>query len=580
MPKTKISEKHPPKTARATAEVSGYVQDVDRAVMWGRVQFTRHDGTTGERLVPRGELRMHGKIRDVLDPQGVNYFDRDLDRIVAAHTIDSAKVKYGYSDVGWRASRRFGLPGRVIHEDGHDLEIMPIPEDGPLAVYQQHAGDLKAWNEDTVPAIAASSFAAFSVGVAFAGPLLRFSSATEGVTFAFSGEEGVGKTTCCVAAQAVMGNPDRHLLPSWDASRAGVKDLLGDLCDVAWIIDDTSRDSLPAAERLRFWTDVGHAIAGGGKRNVARSYQAQHGATAVRRPAMALTSGEIAPDELAKLTGAPVMGGVKVRFVDIPLPPKADGGAFDLAVKDADPAAITGLAFTAAENLQAALTATYGVAFNPFLDYLESRYEELPDLVRRIESSFVKNVKKARKPNAPALNRRVARKFGLVQAGLYLAIEAGSLDITRVQARRAVRVCYNAAMKRARRDKKARSAQVRILKAVLRDPEQVPRLDRGQDPTRTNLGFRRKLNGAEIGYMRADQIGDALELDEGGVRALVAYLSDRGRLLPGTGGDRTRPVLVAGRPVRHYAFPESFFAKRKKPKPTNKRSTKRARKSG
>jgi hypothetical protein len=544
--------------------VVGYIRDVDRGATWGILRFTRHDGTRGERFLPRGDLRLPGKIRAVLDPEGVNYDKTDLKRIVKAHEIDNAKVTYRYSDLGWRPSGRFGFPGRTIHEDGHDLALMPTDDDTLFGAFQKRAGDLQAWNDDAVPAIAASSFALFAAGVIFAGGLFRFSNNTEGVTFAFSGDEGVGKTSCCVAAQAVMGDPDRHLLPSWDASRTGFKDLLSDVRDFALIIDDTSRDSLPPAERLRFWADIGHAIAGGGKRNVARAYQAQHGPAITRRPTVALTSGEIAPDELARLTGGTVMGGVRVRFINIPVPPKKDGGVFDIAVEGTDAADIGETALVAAETLQAAIAKTHGVAFGPFIDFLETNYADLPHRVRKIEAAFVKAVKNARKGKGSGSNLRIARKFGLVLAGLILAIKAGSLAISPALARQAVHVCFDAAMRRQDRDRVKRTRDARALKEVLRDPEQVPRLKRGQEPKSADLGFRRELNGVEVGFMRADQIGRALNLDDAGVRDLVAHLAKRGKLMPGTGGDRTRPVKVGARQIRHYVFRPAFFAKPKK----------------
>lgn len=546
-----------------TVKVIGYVQDVDRAAMFAKLRFICHDGERRERLLPRGHLRLRGEIREILDPHGVNYGEGDLDRIVSAHTIDSTKVKYGYSQVGWRPSGRFGMPGRVIHENGHELEFMPADDDNPLAAFEERAGDLKSWNEVAVPAIAGSSFAIMSVGVPFGAAVFRFSSTTEGVTFAFSGDSGVGKTSCCVAAQAVMGSPERHLLPSWDGSRAGLKDLLGHVRDFALVIDDTSRDNLPPGQRLQFWADIGHAIAGGGKRNLARSYQAQLGAPVIRRPIVALTSGEISPEELAKLTGETVMGGVRARFIDIPVPPKDEGGAFDLAVKDTLPGDVEATAHAAAQTQQDALADTHGVAFGPFLDYLEAHYSALPRRVRKIEASFVKAVKRARKGDGKAPNLRIARKFGLVLAGLILAIKAGALAITPAAARRAVRVCFDAATRRQDQDQLKRNQDVRALKTVLRDRDRVPLLKTGQRPGKADLGFLRDLNGARVGYMRADQIGDALDLDAAGVRDLVGHLARRRKLLPGTGGDRTRPVKVGDRQIRHYAFPASFFAKPK-----------------
>jgi len=551
------------KRRRHNVEVVGHVHDVDKDAVFARLRLVGYDGRVWTENVSRTLLREKAKLGNFLDPKGVNFDDDDLTRLRADHTIVRSKTERVASLPGWRSSGTdYAWPGRTVRDHGKTLKFHVDPG-GLLAQTQGSRGDLETWLADVCPAVAASNFGIFALGVVFAGPLLRFSKAPEGAFFAFTGDSGAGKTGICMAAQAIMGSPERHLNPSWDLSAAGAKDLLSEVRHFTFIIDDTSRDGLPDRQRLDFLGAVAHALGGGGRRRLAKAYEEKQAAAPVRDPALGLTSGEFSQDELAKLTGGAVRGGVAVRLIDIPVPPPDRGGVFDRAVEGKSRHKVVPAGREAAKRQERVVKRTYGVAFPVYRDHLTANVATLETAVQKIELKFVRKQKK-RRLAASSSDLRIAEKCGLVLAGLELAIAAGVVPFSRAEVSHAVQVVFDAVMSGRDAAKSEVSRQIRQLRRLLQDDAQTPVLKAGETADRA-VAFRKAVDSQKVAYMKPKNLGVALELDAPAVDQLLRELARTGNLRVGADGGFTRPVKLRGKPVRHLVFtPAMLKAKKKK----------------
>jgi hypothetical protein len=520
--------------------------------------MANYDGEIRIELIDRALLRKNAELQAFLDARPINFGEDDIAKLRGAHEIDARKTELVASRSGWRPSgKSFAWPGIII-KDGDRTLSFACEARGLLERNLASRGDLDQWLSDVCPAIAKSSFAIFAQGVVYAAPLQRFSRAPEGALFAFTGKSGSGKTGICVAAQAVMGNPDRQLMPSWDMTEAGARDFLAEVRHFAAIIDDTSRDGRTNAQRLAFSSYLGHILSGGGGKRRAKAYEAAQGPAVAREPALGLTSGEVSPDELAALTGDSVLGGARVRFIDIPVPPPAKGGVFDQIFVGKAGGKTVGAGRRAAKDLERAVEECHGVAFPIYLDHLTSNVDGLEAKVRRIEARFVR-VQEKRRRGASSSDLRIAEKFGLVLAGLEQAIEAGVLPLTHKQAKRSVRLCFKAVMKGQDCQRRLLSRKIRQLRKVLGDPIQAPVMATGPADA-ANVAFRRFENGRYVAYMKLEKLGPLLNLDADGVDRLLREMLRRRRIERGIGDVFTRPVPFPGRrSIPHLVFTDAML---------------------
>jgi hypothetical protein len=157
---------------------------------------------------------------------------------------------------------------------------------------------------------------------------------------------------------------------------------------------------------------------------------------------------------------------------------------------------------------------------------------------------------------------RMARKFALVYAGLCIGRRAKVLPLSKAEVLRAVICCFVAMLDRQHGEIDDLLNQRRRLRVLLRDERKIPKLDRGQTVPAGAQGFRREKDGLEVAYVKGASIAEALELDDEQLPRFVEFLRDRGDFELGSGGQGTRPVKIAGRPVRYYAFKSAFYARR------------------
>jgi hypothetical protein len=534
-----------------------HIHDVDKNRVQAEVRMVNYDGEVQTELIDRALLlKGERELQAYFATRPLTVDKTDLAKLRAAHKLDESNTERVASRPGWRPSgKAFAWPERPIQEKNRTLGFHYEPG-SLLEANSVSRGDLDEWLTVVCPAVAKSSYAIFAQGVVFAGPLLPFSCAPEGALFSFTGESGAGKSGICVAAQAIMGDPDPMLIPSWDLTLAGFTDLISEVRHFTFIIDDTSRDERTEKQRLELTSLVGHQLGGGGRRRLAKAYEKAQGAAPVRSPAFGLTSSEISPDELAALTGGAVLGGARVRFIPVPVPLPSKGGVFDKAVAGLKGRKVLRAGRRAAKEQEKVVRHCHGVAFRPYLDHLTARRPDLDKVVQSVEAAFVRDQEKRGRAKTSS-HLRIAEKFGLVLAALELAIEAGVVPYTRKQVRRAVKVCFRAAVRGQDSQRRFLAKKIRQLRAVLADPSQTPVMAIGPAPG--NAAFRRLENGRHVTLMRQEMLAPRLDLDADGVKQLLKEMLRRKLIEPGINDPYKRPVAFSGRrSIQHLVFTDAM----------------------
>jgi hypothetical protein len=160
--------------------------------------------------------------------------------------------------------------------------------------------------------------------------------------------------------------------------------------------------------------------------------------------------------EIARRIGSK-RSGERVRFLEMVVPPNAQGGIFGAELSGArqkveDPDELIG-------KIESAISENHGVLFDVWVKFLLSNDQSAQ--VRSLVDEFVKMTAGGEN----GLETRIARKFGVMYAAGLIAVEAGLLPWSADWVSKAVRYCYNLA--RSTRDPHAAAVKAG-LKAIAR----------------------------------------------------------------------------------------------------------------
>lgn len=529
-----------------------HLHDLDDEVVTSLLMFHQHDGTLVRKALPRDELAEPKKVNGLLARSGANIAPQTKSDLEPLQTMTAANTRYQRSRPGWVPGGRYAWPLRIHREAGRRVGF----PDGDAA--RRNFGPLFLrkrltflWRGSVGRRALTSSYMIVAIGSVLAGPLMRFSGLQEGFILNFVGPSGTGKSLCLIAAQSIVGRARRSDLWSWDMSTAGLEQLAHLSDDLTLVIDDTERDRTSGAQRAQGQRAAAFMVAGGGRRVRAKTYEQAHGTPKPRQPLIVLSSGERSFAETARAGEEFVTAGATVRSIDVPVPGAAQGGVFDRL-----PAGT--MTTDHAQQLEQAIAREFGSPFQLYLQHLEAAHGDLPERVGSLVSSFVTDWTSSigREPSSSEL--RVAQKFGLILAGLIIGREARAFQCPPTLAFAAVTTCLNGHLRHRNQPDPALQTAVEDLRAALRDGQRTPILGRGDRPPANAVGFKRREDGKLIGIMTGAQIGAVVGWAQNELARLLDELDGRGALESGQGA-RTRPVKVAGSPVRCYLIRQSFW---------------------
>jgi putative DNA primase/helicase len=323
--------------------------------------------------------------------------------------------------VGWHG-RAYVLPRETLG-DGEGERII-FQSEAPIDATFGSRGTVDQWKERIGRLCVDNSRLAFSVGCAFAGPLLAWAPGTDGGGFHLVGKSSCGKTTALRVAASVWGG--RDYLQRWRATDNGLEGMAAQHSDALLCLDELAQLDAKVAGESAYMLANGQG-------------KSRAGRTGAARPRLSwrllfLSAGEIGLSEHMAEVGKRTRAGQELRMVDMPADPGAGLGLFEVCHGFTDSG-------TLAQHLTRACEATYGTPGRAWLEWLSDHTEGLSRLVRdRIDAMVLALVPEA----AAGQVQRVGRRFALVAVAGELATEAGLTGWPVGTATDAARRCLNA----------------------------------------------------------------------------------------------------------------------------------------
>ncbi len=323
---------------------------------WGRViRFTDPDGQEHHLQVLERDLAK--RPQDVLAIMADAGFDlpsgkasRDAILFIIrgwrpTH-MQSSVLKFGWTDDSVQSYVQ--RPDKVI---GGDDVIAGFEADPALVASVQEAGTIEDWRSRVAALCIGNPLLAFSVSVAFAGPLLALLG-LPGCGFHLYGAPGKGKSTLLSAAASVMG--DRSFRGSWNITKNALEGYGTARNDNVLILDEIGESQAATLTETIYMLGNGQGKGRAGSRGEATPR--------VSFRLAILSSGELAAFSHGAAGGKRPPDGTAIRLIDL----RADGqrhGAFDELHGAASPAAFARLIDRATQEV-------YGTAGRHFIELL------------------------------------------------------------------------------------------------------------------------------------------------------------------------------------------------------------------
>ncbi|MCP5291909.1 MAG: DUF927 domain-containing protein [Burkholderiales bacterium] len=377
----------------------------------------------------------------------------------------------------------FVLPEKTIGKSQEEwLYGNQLPDSNP---YRQK-GTLKAWRENVAALCAGNSRLAFSVGTAFASPLLHILGAESG-GFQLTGKSSTGKSTALFVAASVCGS--RDYLQRWRSTDNGLESLAQSRSDSLLVLDEVKQlDGKIAAESaymLANGTGKVRSNANGTSRSVA----------AWRL--LFLSSGELSLSQHVTDAGKKAHTGMEIRLCDIPADAGAGMGLFE-NIQGYESAS------KFAETLAANAGKFYGTAFIAFIEHVLQNRQAIPAMLENCQKVFAQEVLT---DNASGQARRVAGRFALVAAGGELATKWGITGWQPGESMTAAITCFKAWVDGygGQENKEERDMLAQVRRFLEAHTDRFVLIDRASDShapkTLNRAGYRKPANDGLAEYL-------------------------------------------------------------------------------
>lgn len=386
------------------------------------------------------------------------------------------------------------------------------------------SGTFGGWLHTVVRPCAESSYLAFALLVALAGPVLHWADLPEGAVFHFAGQSSTGKTTTARVAASVDGPSGSH--GNWHQSDRRTGENAATRCDRAYILnaaEKAKREDLRAV-----LSSITHGLVEGGSKRYAAAVKASLPDLRIRSPI--LSNGNRSGAEMARIAGLTWDEQEAARFITIPVPPREEGGIIDRP-KDAT----LGYAADLIARLEMGMKRHYGRALGRWLDHVWAHRGR----VNRLIEEFVEVVQPA-----DAYHARIAAKFGLIYATGTIAVDTGFLPWEAGLPLRIVRRLYRRAL--AALQEGCPVEALIALREALSDPAVFPAIGVAKELVLDDervAGFRFSRAEGEFVAIRQESLGAVLgKTAEPAV--LVGALEEAGVIEGGHGARRGQQLHV------------------------------------
>lgn len=285
------------------------------------------------------------------------------------------------------------------------------PEQGTLEDWQQHISCYAIGNSRLILALCLS----------FAAPLLRFSDNESGGIHLY-GSSSDGKTLTQQVAATVYAKPSDKT-QTWRATSNGLEAIASQNNDNILFLDEIKQATGKDIDEILYMLGNGQ-----GKARANKSGNARH---TKKWQLLALSTGEITPEDMLKAENKDIHTGQEVRFANIPSDTGKGFGVFE-SLHNFESSALL------AEALQANTNKYYGTVGKTWLQILTKDYEQLLKTIPSDIREYCNGL-----GELSSQSRRVARRFALCVVAGELATKHGLTQWQEGEASKAATQCFN-----------------------------------------------------------------------------------------------------------------------------------------
>lgn len=403
-------------------EAIAYCESPDSTGAGILIEFRTQRGKAHRVLVPRGTLTGDGSeaLRFLAD-RGY-HFHRKQKQLLLDYLFglgcEVVRV-YTISDkTGW-VNGSFLTPAKTYGDP--DLRFR---EPEPDNTFTEIKGTLEGWKSDVAAKCAGNSRLLFSLGAAFASPLLPLAEIESG-GFHLVGTTSIGKTTALNVAASVAGLKN---IPNWRSTSNALEGKAAEFNHGLLPLDEIGQADAQTVGASAYMLGNGQ-----GKARMTKHLTNTKPKT---WELLFLSTGEVSMTDYLRQAKIPAKGGMEARMPSIPADAGEGYGAFENIHGYDTPKSFV-------DDLKASIRQQQGTALDEYLTQLveartaEGFDKELRERVHAIASSLSQQF------NDTAIGR-VAVRFGLVQVGLELASSFGLLPFPIEQCGWAVKRMFDA----------------------------------------------------------------------------------------------------------------------------------------
>jgi putative DNA primase/helicase len=537
--------------------VKATVSVTDSTAKFVVVEFDDYNGEPVELKMPRADFLNLRSFRRELENGGFE-FPEDARLVSRLHKFIATRrpdERWEIVDrVGWHGNE-FVLPG--LPADTGDKFLRFEPANSEHYTRYDCEGTLDEWKQQVAALALCSSRLVFSISLALAAPLMRFSNVESGGFHLFGGSTG-GKTTSLLAATSVAGPVDRNDLFTWDNTITGLEELAVAHNDCLLCLDESAQIEGDAPTIARKSRQAAYKLAGGRGRGRSRLYGQNLGLREFKWKLLFLSSGEKAMFELASEAYVNRLEGEQVRFIDVPAIADDKYGIYEFFPAE----------FASAEQLSDAIEsgcrANHGVALRSFLEKVKVHAAVMDKEVETQMDIFMKG---ARVPNH-RWERRFARRFALAFAAGAIAGKFGIVPWDHESIGKAIRACYLAARAALPDAEQLRTEGLARLRSQLRREEIILDLNRSghtvnwtPEEAQAAEAFRRS-GPPGVHYLIQPEIYASWFDSPLQANLVVEELDRQGYLIEAQRNLRTLQVEISGinKRRRYYAIRETILS--------------------
>lgn len=463
-----------------------------------------------------GELRKHNAAVTT---------KASADAIQAA--IDAPPLHYvrHVAQPGWHRGKQelYVRPTHVVGADPGVEELLPprVRAGQKRQIVFGNGGTVEGWRDEVARHARWSTRATLMIGAAFAGPLLRVLG-YQSFGIMLSGPKKVGKSTAQLIGGSIVGLRNEKALPSFKATSAGTDQIAMWCNDGLLPINEAAllgRDGYAKLSPLIYGLSEGKDKVRHTE-NVYASDVAASGWSLVY-----VMSSEHSIEALAAQGGTTRQGGEVARCLDVPALHDGHATIFDRRPRGLTDEAFEKRSHWRMQQIREACEVHHGVAFDEYLRGLMAHGEALKPAAQAYVDEFVRGL---RLGDADGAVNHAARNFGVIYAGLRLAMDMGLLrrPWRPISAHRAIACCFRDGLKISR----LRDATLEEAKAILHQRLREARLPPKAKVAKGDIGYR-TLNGSdEFVAVRSTEFVRWFGTKEAHLHAVLAWLDEQGAL--------------------------------------------------